>query len=658
MEARGIVAWCSSKHVQTPSHEKHSSDATIIRFATYKFRCLGRLTRARFFFIFRFVFGSMKSILPAIHLRPKTPSWDVEEPPVNSSFFATEVSDARTRISPGGLPASLPSVHTTRGNATRIALEDSAPEEEEPSLPHKLDREMLEKRPRLFDQKPKTWNAPRRVTSIARNFDQMHFEHSRRGMDHLDALSADPTSKRHERAFQKRLLELRANRYTVQPLRLQHRSTQALGRGAHLRKPEFKMSGCRGGPWLPPAPYEPDSAQAPREEEEEEAPAEEIPWSLQRSIWAPRPSLCESNDFFDGEAVESDIITNEWNQIAAEESAFILKNDDDEIDGAVPPVQAGEVAEVLQVLLNFKREIISLYNFWAGSAATPAMVNSLQTDSFLTIQWGAYLNFVQDHDITDEHSKHCQITHATILFEGLNSDDSRPAKGENASATKVTDKKSLDRREFLQALIRLAVMKFVKSGETTDVSDAVRRLMTGNIIGKATPEALEDSNAFRRDVCYLEQNDNVLQSNNEGLRSLYAGYAKMNGSDLKGFSSNQSCQLPAWLQLLEDREMFEEDGKGIKFSDAIIIFLRSRMRCRDDGLSFKDKTLGKMALNARSMFWPDFCEALVRIAVLAERLPESAGEEVDWPPHEAEGSDGQWLVRRLTSLVAFFLKDL
>jgi len=254
------------------------------------------------------------------------------------------------------------------------------------------------------------------------------------------------------------------------------------------------------------------------------------------------------------------------------------------------------------------------------------------------------------------------------MLQGLNSDDGRPARQDADAGTphkgkgkekdvreKSTDKKSIDRREFLQALVRLAVMKYVKSGKIADVSTAVRMLVTENLIGHAPAGALSDNNEFRRALCYKEENDNVLQANAAQLRSLYACYAKLNGADLKGYSSNQTIELPEWLQLLEDREFFEVDGKGIKFSQAVIIFLRSRMRCRDDGLSFKDKTLGKMALASRSLNFPDFCEALVRVAVVAEALPDAAGDYADWPP---AGADDQWLVRRLTSLVRFVLSDL
>ena len=119
------------------------------------------------------------------------------------------------------------------------------------------------------------------------------------------------------------------------------------------------------------------------------------------------------------------------------------------------------------------------------------------------------VRMVADHRITSDSSKHCQEKDAAILFEALNADDGvaskaastsspggggeRGERGEHAGkdrsapsapsnqtggkggkgkngrrsrrVAKAADKKALDRREFLQAMIHLAVMRFVKSGE-------------------------------------------------------------------------------------------------------------------------------------------------------------------------------------------------
>ena len=157
-----------------------------------------------------------------------------------------------------------------------------------------------------------------------------------------------------------------------------------------------------------------------------------------------------------------------------------------------------EVQEVQEVLVKAARQLLSLFGYWAGANTTPAMASASKTDSWLVIQWGAFMRLVAEHRIADESNQFCQEKDAAILFEALNADDGMAAKDSQAAPSgpgngsspagkdvgpsppsnrrggkgkgrrrvaKAADKKALDRREFLQAMLRLAVMKFVKSGE-------------------------------------------------------------------------------------------------------------------------------------------------------------------------------------------------
>ena len=50
-------------------------------------------------------------------------------------------------------------------------------------------------------------------------------------------------------------------------------------------------------------------------------------------------------------------------------------------------------------------------------------------------------------------------------------------------------------------------------------------------------------------------------------------------------------------RLLEDRGLFDDGGgRGLTFKQGVLIFIRSRMRCKDDGLTSASKTLSKHAL--------------------------------------------------------------
>jgi hypothetical protein len=606
---------------------------------------------------------STLSALPPIDTRPKTPSWgEVDTGSKISPAARSLPALSPPRASPRGIPVvqqAQPKINMDDLGFIDPALAEilQASEPAPPPPPWHMDEQLtlLERRPRLRDQKPMWWkSAPQRTTGIASQFDERHFQHTRHAIRDLDGMVGDPTSQKRERAFWKHMLEVKSNRYNVQPLRL---SALSLSPRSQLRKPEFRLAGTRGGPWLPPDPYQPD---AYHEDPEEGAPA--VPWSLARSIWGPRKTNSDSRDYYDTEALEEEIVRADWKMIVEEEGGYILKNDDDK--DAAGSGSSHEVEEVLAVLLEFKSALLNLYNYWSGSTTTPAMASSLTSDSWLTIAWGAYLAFMNEHQIIDESSHFCTSAHVTILFEGLNSDDSRPAKpsaaevsgkgkgGMTVNQNKTTDKKSLDRREYLQSLVRLAVMKFVKPGIVPDVSEALRRLVTENLIGHASSESLSDANAFREDSCYYEEIDNIIQGEGTRLHALYNRYAKLMGENLSGYSSNATMELPEWLKLLENRGMFADERKGVTFKQAVLIFIRSRMRCRDDGLSSVTKTLTKQALKMRTMFFCDFCEGLVRLTATIDVLP-MAPEGVDWP---ASGQT-EYLERRLKSFLAFVLEE-
>ena len=610
--------------------------------------------------------GALRTELPSITSRPKTPVWD-------SYQASTSAAVSLPAVTPRGLPQPGKSAKKEAPSSGRESsvLIVAWPFEEDPIAPPRpwrMDAELalLDRQPRLRDQKPVWWkSAPQRVTGIASQFDERHMEHSRKAIRDLDNMALDPTSERSERSFWKHMLEVKANRYNVQPLR--QRALMLSPRG-HLSKHQFRLAGARGGPWLAPEPYQPEGRV-------EEAEVMKPPWSLEKSIWGPRKANSDSRDYYDSETLEEEIVRSDWAMIVGEEGAFILRHDgpsddedDDETDGNQrSPAAHGddEVEEVLKVLLEFKRPLLNLYNYWAGSTTTPAMASSLTSDSWLTISWGAYLSFVDDHGIVDESSKYCQDCHVAILFESLNADDGRQKKSNTVEAAgtgkgkgkcvilanqnKVEDKKSLDRREYFQSLVRLSVMKYVKSGIERDVSSSVRRLVTECLIAKASAESLADANDFREDSCYYEEIDDVLQANVSGLNALYSKYAKLTGANLSGYSSNNSMELPEWLDLLSHKQMFEDESTGITFKQGVLIFIRSRMRCRDDGLSSVTKTMTKAALKSRTMFFCDFCEALVRVASVMEAIPESNG--ANWPRAGQE----KYLERRLVLLLAHLL---
>ena len=79
----------------------------------------------------------------------------------------------------------------------------------------------------------------------------------------------------------------------------------------------------------------------------------------------------------------------------------------------------------------------------------------------------------------------------------------------------------LNRQEFVQSLVRMAIAVYVQRGVVGDVSDAVNRLMVSNLARFLPPGATQNSNAFRKRFCYIERTSRVLEHHAPSLRALY-----------------------------------------------------------------------------------------------------------------------------------------
>lgn len=90
-------------------------------------------------------------------------------------------------------------------------------------------------------------------------------------------------------------------------------------------------------------------------------------------------------------------------------------------------------------------------------------------------------------------------------------------------------KNALNRQEFVQALVKCACMKYVKSGEVVDVSDALHRMFSRDIDPRMDPKVFCEPNEFRTAHTYTEPVDTVLRSFETSLRLLFDRACKLRG---------------------------------------------------------------------------------------------------------------------------------
>lgn len=221
----------------------------------------------------------------------------------------------------------------------------------------------------------------------------------------------------------------------------------------------------------------------------------------------------------------------------------------------------------------------------------------------------------------------------------------------------------LSRPEWLQTLVGVAIKRFVESGSTADVSEAVGKLMRGVVIPRLPPHLLEERNDVRRLACYSEAALEALSTRLASLRNVFAFYCKLDKHDTT--KESQLLSPKEFVAMCEDVLPGPDEGGGtppcylyLSERDLQRIFLTSRMRlidpihvsahaarlrtscvlrvpfaytlpvfclCTIPPLTFTAPTLGsslaltpqgKRRLRFKGLSFEDFCEAFVRVAIL------------------------------------------
>ena len=190
-------------------------------------------------------------------------------------------------------------------------------------------------------------------------------------------------------------------------------------------------------------------------------------------------------------------------------------------------------------------------------------------------------------------------------------------KQKKDSGSRSFGAQSLRRSEFLGFVFRLAVERFLNSGEVQTAEDAVNKMMEDFIIPNAfkdvgslvAPRFLFDRNMFRDEKLYFVEIDQVIRDNYLALQAIYAKHStdETTGSSdnfaYKGrFQEGEVMTLPDFISVVNsmDRPDFIEQCSRRAIS---IAFVFSQMLCSGDD-------------DAASQ--ASFCEFLESLARLAD----------------------------------------
>ena len=187
----------------------------------------------------------------------------------------------------------------------------------------------------------------------------------------------------------------------------------------------------------------------------------------------------------------------------------------------------------------------------------------------------------------------------------------------------------LSRPEWLSMLTAIAIKRFVETGDTPDVSEALQRLL-GDVLAPRLPtHVLESRNHARRLACYKEAVVDALLPQLHTMHTVFAFYCTLRKDDSR---KEEGMMSPSELLALCEDLLPGSCYEYLSERDVQRIFLTSRMRVIDP-------IHGKRRSRFRNLNFEDFMEGFVRLALITP-VPTSAdlaqmGVEsaVEWYKH-------------------------
>jgi len=173
------------------------------------------------------------------------------------------------------------------------------------------------------------------------------------------------------------------------------------------------------------------------------------------------------------------------------------------------------------------------------------------------------------------------------------------------------DVRALNRQEWLQCLVRIAIMRYMLEGrpKIPDASRAVTALIENDLLPNLGGAALHDANEFRQQACYTEKTTHVLLEHEASLRALFTVAANPPGGGGVDVANKAAATLLShveWMQLVRALDFIDSE---FTVREASLCFLWSRMRVINDSTK-------RSKLKMESLCVEDFYEAVIHVAFM------------------------------------------
>ena len=335
-------------------------------------------------------------------------------------------------------------------------------------------------------------------------------------------------------------------------------------------------------------------------------------FDLDQSVFAPRRATSDARSFWNGPKVTRRALEIDFARSCSQAfRTHLIKDLNKDLDGG--EVEEGEDEPVLEelkkVLLEHRHALYAVYGYYC--------INGSSHDRYV-MGGNEYAAFVSDCALDDKFSEFCRKRDLDLVFvladaEERGNDISEEQRAKNAANVD----RALMRFEFVQAVVRIAIAKHVKSGATQSVAKATERLITESILPRVPREALHDSDVFRRSRLYTREVHEVFAVHNASLSALYEAFANANKSNnvrdtqAETRAKDKVMDLGEWDMLLNMAQLIDDDFTR---RQAALCFVWSQAFCTDDM---------KRRIVLTHLSYVDFLEALARITTFRP-LPTQA----------------------------------
>lgn len=345
-------------------------------------------------------------------------------------------------------------------------------------------------------------------------------------------------------------------------------------------------------------------------------------WRLADSIWHPRKLYGNSLDYYETQESLRSVFDCDW-AIASIQLARLIERADVRGSDFIDEDGNGThdaLDSVAAVLWENARLMYGLFDYYA--ILLDAGKDKEGEIEISQISYNAYVEFTRDCKIIGST---CPQKTVDLIWTTVNA---LPQDTFVQKIDRYNHRRLMTRHEFMQALVRFSVTLFMGKSTAdgkTEVARAVSLLLQ-KLKSVAPPEALQDSNVFRKKTCYQQLTDASLRRHLTSLRSIFDVYARSNRDKADDLQDASLMSIGEWLALLE-HVGFLEMGQ-VSYFGAKIIFKWSMIRATPDHSSKSERKM-------RNLTFLDFCEAIVRLACivalptdaeLEEAKAEDAGE--------------------------------